>query len=257
MINIGEKIRDLRLEYQLSQAQLARAVFVEPASISYWENSKRLPDWYKIEQVLNVFGHTLDVKCVEKPDIKRDKSFYMEKSCKEIMNMSHEDLVDYIFITQNDYIIANICGLDASCVDIISMLPLEKLKSLISDRVESADRLTIFFKIEVKYYEIEQKVVDFMKEVKSRLKRIALDKPEVVEQVEYIDVDVDFEENGCHYFSDIKFLDKHLKALDITVEEINKNALGNNLPLDCCVESFYTIGSVLKMLYLYPNSFLK
>lgn len=256
MINIGETIKELRTKYNLSQSQLAKAVFVEPATISMWENSKRLPDYETIEQVLNVFGYTLDIKLIGKPGARRNEDFYMPKAYKQIAEMSKEDLVDYIYITQDDFVIGNICGLDSKCTDIVSMLPLDKLKDLISKRVEESDRLTIYFKLEHKYQGVEKKVVDFMKEIRTRLQRIALTKLSIVKQIQYVDIDIDYLENGCFYFSDIKFLDVSLRALDISMEEINTDNLGNYLPLDTCLDNPYKIGFSVQMMYLYPRTFL-
>lgn len=44
MVNIGKKIKELRIERKLTQSQLATFLNVTQDSISLWEKGKRIPD---------------------------------------------------------------------------------------------------------------------------------------------------------------------------------------------------------------------
>src|SRR5699024_495791 len=132
--NTGEKIKKLRKEFNLTQEQLAKAIFVENATISQYENQKRIPSLDTMEQIANVFGYTIDLNLIEKKEDKKDVNFYKEKEASEISNMSKDDLVEYIFVTQSNEIISSICK---TTVDIVELLPLVNVKELISKRIES------------------------------------------------------------------------------------------------------------------------
>lgn len=254
MLNVAKTIKDLREKFGLTQQQLAKAVFVEPKVLQMWENAELSPDIKAFERILDVFGYSLEMDLVKKDNTIKLPFFYSPTPLKQIVEMEVDDLVDYILVTQKDDIIANICGLDEDSIEVISLLPSNKLRELIYKKVSNCDRLTIYFKLEKKYYGVEQKVVNFMKEITSRLEHIAKTKYSEVKLVRYIDIDVDYLDNGSFYFSNIKFFGLDLNTpLDISMEEINTDQLGNNSPLDCCFDNPYNIGFSVKMMYLYPN----
>lgn len=62
-MTIGQKIKQLRLKHDLTQAQLANMLHVARGSISGWEHDLSEPHLYALIGMANVFGVTLDELC--------------------------------------------------------------------------------------------------------------------------------------------------------------------------------------------------
>ncbi len=60
MNTLGEKIRTLRKNKGLTQAQMAEALSVKPQSISKWENDQSAPDIALLPMIARYFGITMD-----------------------------------------------------------------------------------------------------------------------------------------------------------------------------------------------------
>ena len=59
-MSIGKRIKDLRLERNLSQTEFAIRIGTTQDSISLWENDKRLPDTIYIINICNEFNISAD-----------------------------------------------------------------------------------------------------------------------------------------------------------------------------------------------------
>lgn len=59
-MTLGEKIRKLRLENDLSQVQLADKLFVSRQAITKWENDKGTPDINNLKSIASLFNVTVD-----------------------------------------------------------------------------------------------------------------------------------------------------------------------------------------------------
>ncbi len=59
-MELGKKIRQLRLKAGLTQEQLAEKVGVVPQSVSKWENAAAMPDITALPMLAEVFGVTID-----------------------------------------------------------------------------------------------------------------------------------------------------------------------------------------------------
>lgn len=59
-MNIGQTIKELRKEKNLSQTQLAKLLFTSQDTISLWELGKSLPDIMAIIRMTQIFGVTSD-----------------------------------------------------------------------------------------------------------------------------------------------------------------------------------------------------
>ena len=57
---IGDKIKSLRKSKNITQAQLADALFVSAQSISKWENHLSVPDITMLPVIARYFGITMD-----------------------------------------------------------------------------------------------------------------------------------------------------------------------------------------------------
>ena len=59
-MNIGQTIKELRKEKNLSQTQLAKLLFTSQDTISLWELGKSLPDIVSVIRKTQIFGVTSD-----------------------------------------------------------------------------------------------------------------------------------------------------------------------------------------------------
>lgn len=59
-MNIGNKIKELRKEYKLTQEQFAKKIGVTQDSISLWETNKRIPDTIYIVEICLKFNISSD-----------------------------------------------------------------------------------------------------------------------------------------------------------------------------------------------------
>ena len=57
---IGERIKELRAEYNLSQAKLGDVLMVSQDTISLWENNKALPNTEYIILMCKIFDISAD-----------------------------------------------------------------------------------------------------------------------------------------------------------------------------------------------------
>ncbi|MDE6869886.1 MAG: helix-turn-helix domain-containing protein, partial [Clostridia bacterium] len=60
MMSIGKRIKDLRLDRNLSQTEFAVRIGTTQDSISLWENDKRLPDTIYIINICKEFNVSAD-----------------------------------------------------------------------------------------------------------------------------------------------------------------------------------------------------
>lgn len=59
-MNIGQTIKELRKEKNLSQTDLAKLLFTSQDTVSLWECGKSLPDIMAIIRMTQIFGVTSD-----------------------------------------------------------------------------------------------------------------------------------------------------------------------------------------------------
>lgn len=55
-MNIGEKIRTLRINKGIKQKELAEALFVSVQAVSKWENGKSTPDIQLLPEIASIFN---------------------------------------------------------------------------------------------------------------------------------------------------------------------------------------------------------
>lgn len=60
MNNLGLKIKELRIETELTQGELAKVLGITQDSISLWEKGKRIPDTPYIAKLAEYFGVSAD-----------------------------------------------------------------------------------------------------------------------------------------------------------------------------------------------------
>lgn len=56
----GERLKNLRIELEMYQKELANKLKVTPATISYWENGIKEPDFDTLNKIADLFGVSTD-----------------------------------------------------------------------------------------------------------------------------------------------------------------------------------------------------
>ena len=59
-MSIGDTIKNLRVEKNMTQTQLASLLFISQDTISLWERNKSLPDVKSLIQLSKIFNVTTD-----------------------------------------------------------------------------------------------------------------------------------------------------------------------------------------------------
>ncbi len=57
---IGQKIRELRKENNLTQAELARLLEMTKTGVALWESNQRVPDIIKLQKIAKFFNVSVD-----------------------------------------------------------------------------------------------------------------------------------------------------------------------------------------------------
>ena len=218
MINVSETIKNWRKTYGLTQEGLAKAIFCDRMTVTNYETGKRKPDIDTLEQIANIFGHTLDFKVIKKADSNIDENFYKEKTLDDILTMSNEDLAHYIYVTQDDFIISNVCNID---IDLIELLPLETLKKIVLKRISTSQRLAIYYKLNHMHRGADE-MADFVEHLQWHLPQVidcdTLKKVKYFRVLTLRDLDEDW-----YKFEEIYLLDENKEDLDIDMDTINPN----------------------------------
>lgn len=55
-MDFGAVLRDLRKDFNMTQADLARALSVAESAVSMWELGRRRPDYVKLEEIADYFN---------------------------------------------------------------------------------------------------------------------------------------------------------------------------------------------------------
>ena len=76
MFSIGDKIKELRIERSMTQAQLAEKLGVTYQAVSKWENGTARPDISLIPDITRVFSVSADVLFdLVNPDVKKEEIY--------------------------------------------------------------------------------------------------------------------------------------------------------------------------------------
>lgn len=207
----GMDIRDKRKAHNLTLEQLGRAIFAETSTIANYEAGRRTPSVDTLEKIANVFGCTVDFTLIQKKGTAKNKDFYKEKSYDEVMNLSVEDLTDYIFITQNEEMISKICDIS---INVIKSLELSTLKDLLKNTLSNSRRDVVYFMLNNLYSGVELDISLLIEETYEYLKLEENIPREIADKVCYIDFDL---------YGDVwrdKLLSDNSRLLDINKEDL-------------------------------------
>jgi len=95
----SERLRLLREEAGLSQAEIARRIGVDDSAISQWENGRRQPNLALAKRLAGVFGVTLDF-LVEDPDKSNTSISSLRVFLRASRRLTHEDLESLMAFTR-------------------------------------------------------------------------------------------------------------------------------------------------------------
>ena len=219
-------IKKIRKDYSLSQASLARILMVDTSLISHYENMRKMPSWENILRLCEHFGYKLKIVPKEK-DYKKDVDFYYPKSYQALCYMNHEEILDYIFVTQENDILMNIC--DINDEEVFKLIPLSVIKDILSEKLFALDTLTLYFKLKRMYPGAEKEMTDFIIHSRFWLRNRDIISTDMFNKIKFIKATVDYEPEGGGYdegyflFPHYSFLDENKKELDmsgISMDEI-------------------------------------
>jgi len=90
---IGEKIKQLRLEHNLTQIELAEKIESQQPQVNRWESGKKLPSLLMLIKISRLFNVSLDTLVMDEKDLKtlkiKDKTLLSK--LKEIENLTENE----------------------------------------------------------------------------------------------------------------------------------------------------------------------
>lgn len=252
MINVSETLKNIMKEYSLNQTQLSKAINCDYSNVSRWVNGVRTPDIETLEHILSPFGYELNIELVRKTGKIKSKDFYLEKSYNQLSNMSENELTDYIFVTQDEYVLANICEVTE---ETLKYIPLGNQRELIAKNISNMNSLELYFRITKRYSKIEREMAYFVEHTKYHIENLSNIPKNILREVEYILFDVEVH-NAMYedkYFTlyNLRLLDKNRNLLDVSNDDIN----GDDLPLDDSLD--YQVGDYFYNHNKYKNAEIK
>jgi transcriptional regulator with XRE-family HTH domain len=104
LLEVGKRLRELRLKTSLEQYEIAEALDKSPAIISHWENGKRemkFKDVYEYHQVLQpLLGDNWNYVCTgKKIGIDSDSAFISKVEVVEKLGAFLDDCREYRIVT--------------------------------------------------------------------------------------------------------------------------------------------------------------
>ena len=233
----GQQLKEIRKNFGLKIREVSRATFISESAISNIENDTRQPSIDTLEVLANFYGYEIELNLVEKKSFNKKINFYKPKSPKELLELSKEDLIEYIFVTQDDEVLSRIVGIDKENLKFIS---LRDLRNILDEHVRKVDNLVVYYKMNNMYSDIETNIADsinpyFIDKLNEKQESKAVNN--FLSLIYYIDLGMvyDYEnEEWDTYFDDIKVYDKHMNILGSSYSYSN-NTEDNDL-IDCIIE---------------------
>lgn len=88
-MEIGNRIKTLRTEYNLTQKQLADKLGLTPKMISFYESGQRIPPIDIVEKLSSIFSKSADYLIGLSSDSKDD--VFLSPKDQQILNFFHQD----------------------------------------------------------------------------------------------------------------------------------------------------------------------
>ena len=115
-MTLGQKIKKLRIEKELTQKDLADQVHVTFQTISKWENDENEPDVATLRELAKLFGCSLDYLLSEDEVVEQPRHEIVEKQPEE--TKEQEPVTKTIIIHQKELHVCTRCKLDISEGDV-------------------------------------------------------------------------------------------------------------------------------------------
>lgn len=137
------ELKKIREENGLKQSELARLLNVDASMISKYESGARGIDIEFLNRIADCLGYELELELVDKEKLVgvHNRQFYWDKTPVQIMKLSLEDRIDYIFVKCDISIVSKICNIDEY---VLSKMSLKDLKEMVSDAVKCKSEEVLF-----------------------------------------------------------------------------------------------------------------
>lgn len=109
-MTLGQKLKEIRKRFGLSQEQLAETINVSRQAITKWESDKGLPDISNLQELSKIFGITVDCLLTDENQLpalsmrkELDKEKYKNKLTmyKEVLNKYYPEPYEIYILTRN------------------------------------------------------------------------------------------------------------------------------------------------------------
>lgn len=183
---------------------------------------------------------------INQKDYKKDIDFYYPKSYKTLCYMNHEDVLDYVFATQESDVLMSICNIDDE--EVFNMIPLSVIKDILSKKLFSLDTLTLYFKLNKMYPGVEEEMTNFIIHARHWLRNRDIINTDMFNEIKFIKATVDYEPEGGGYdegyflFPYYSFLDENKKELDMSGISMNEIINYPTLDKEFFGDIYYELG---------------
>lgn len=247
-MKVNEIIKKLRMEAGLTQEQFGRLIYSDGgeltgAAISQYESGKRKINIELLEKMLEVFGYTLELKLVDKIRNQAAINFYKPKSGENVVSMSTEEQMEYIFVSLSYDKWSRILKISTEQLELMT---LDIIKILLERAIKNIDKNTLKYIIDGEYLGYEEDFAHFIEEVKYHLYNDTKLSKEILDKAVYFEFDIDYyyQGKGELFFNiyNFKLLDKDKNEIPVAAEDIEGN--------DGCayIDYSYEVGA-----YMYHN----
>lgn len=229
----GADIERLRESFGLTQKQVSRALFMEESTLANYECNRRDFNMETLESIVNIFGYTVELNLVEKKNDIKNKDFYKEKKYDELINMPNEDLVDYLFITQENEVLSKICNID---VKILNSLELSSVKDLLAKSINYINKSSIYYILQNLHKDVELDISILVEDILTYLENDTTIPDDILEKTYYIDFDLQGNiDNSALESKKMRLLDINKNDLNVSHGLIMQDGL---IPLFCYPQTY-------------------
>lgn len=242
-MKINEKIKELRLEAGLTQGELGRLIYgdgaeLTPAAISQYESGKRNISFETIESICSCLGYELKIELVNREKFNSFKNGRIKKPTEEILKMSFNDRVNYLFTCESDIFLSKFLDIKYHLFEKLSP---SIVKECIEERLSGIEcDMELEYALNGESIYMSKELVNFGKLVGEYI----LDNVNIADNIKkdafYIYVEFDYEQtghlpsDGYYYISDAKLYDINNIELQVNFEDIYMN---NDIPLDDSIDN--------------------
>lgn len=256
-MRVNEIVEKIRLESGLAGEQFNRLLMLNNdkytgATLAQHDNQNTKLSVDILEQILDVYGYSLELKTIDNDKHLNSVNMYKSKTGEEVINMSLQEQLDYVFVSLTCDKWAKILKMS---MEQINLIPIHVIKLLLKDALEKIDRKALSFIIDGKYTDFEYDLSDFIDGINYHLSNNTNISKDILDKAEYIKFKVnDYSENPFDVFFDIdnyQLLDKSGEKLPVSCEDIKgidgRVCIDYNHHVRACM--YYTNINMVKIKY--------